>query len=82
MGYGDASTFYGYIVLNRINLMTTAKYGRKLNVLAQGIVTGTNVGASIRYKTFDGTSMSANRGGEVGVYNVSFHGVWMLIIIL
>ena len=72
MGYGDASTFYGYIVLNRINLMTTAKYGRKLNVLAQGIVTGTNVGASIRYKTFDGTSMSANRGGEVGVYNVSF----------
>ena len=52
--------------------MTTAKYGRKLNVLAQGIVTGTNVGASIRYKTFDGTSMSANRGGEVGVYNVSF----------
>lgn len=44
MGYGTPTQFYGWIVLNRINLMTSSRYGRKLNVLAQGIVTGTTSG--------------------------------------
>lgn len=78
MGYGDSRNFYGYIVLNRINFMTTSKYGRKLNVLAQGIVTGTNSSASIKYKTFDGSTMSASRTGEVGLYNVYFSNQWGL----
>lgn len=77
MGYGDSSNFYGYIVLNRINFMTTSKYGRKLNVLAQGIVTGTNSGASINYKTFDGSTMSVGRGSE-GAYIVWFPREWNL----
>lgn len=77
MGYGDSSNFYGYIVLNRINFMTTSKYGRKLNVLAQGRVTGTNSGASIVYKTFDGSEMSVSRGNE-GRYTVYFSSSWGL----
>lgn len=64
MGYGTSTQFYGWIVLNRINLMTTSKYGRKLNVLAQGIVTGYSSGASISYKSYDNAStLSVSRQG-------------------
>lgn len=52
---------YGWIVLNRIDLMTNHKYGRQKKVLAYGKVTGTNNGASIDYKTFDGSKMSISR---------------------
>lgn len=52
---------YGWIVLNRIDLMTNHKYGRQKKVLAYGKVTGTNNGASIDYKTFDGSKMSVSR---------------------
>lgn len=44
MGYGDNKTFFGWIVMRRINMMTTSRYGRNLNVLAQGIVYGTSSG--------------------------------------
>ena len=54
MGYGTSTQFYGWIVLNRINLGTNSRYGRKLNVLAQGTVTGTSSGASIRYLLIGG----------------------------
>lgn len=77
MGYGTNSQFYGWIVLNRINLMTSSRYGRKLNVLAQGIVTGTSSGASINCKTFDGSTMSVSRLGE-GSYRMSFSSAWGL----
>lgn len=55
---------YGWIVLNRIDLMTNHKYGRQKKVLAYGKVTGTNNGASIDYKTFDGSKMSISRGDK------------------
>lgn len=79
MGYGTSTRFYGWIVLNRINLMTTSKYGRKLNVLAQGIVTGYSSGASISYKSYDNAStLSVSRQGT-GKYRVNFPSNWGLI---
>lgn len=79
MGYGTSTQFYGWIVLNRINLMTTSKYGRKLNVLAQGIVTGYSSGASISYKSYDNAStLSVSRKGT-GKYRVNFPSNWGLI---
>lgn len=79
MGYGTSTQFYGWIVLNRINLMTTSKYGRKLNVLAQGIVTGYSSGASISYKSYDNAStLSVSRQG-IGKYRVNFPSNWGLI---
>lgn len=78
MGYGTSTQFYGWIVLNRINLMTTSKYGRKLNVLAQGIVTGYSSGASISYKSYDNAStLSVSRQGT-GKYRVDFPSNWGL----
>lgn len=79
MGYGTSTQFYGWIVLNRINLMTTSKYGRKLNVLAQGIVTGYSSGASISYKSYDNAStLTVSRQGT-GKYRVDFPSNWGLI---
>lgn len=79
IGYGTSTQFYGWIVLNRINLMTTSKYGRKLNVLAQGIVTGYSSGASISYKSYDNAStLSVSRQGT-GKYRVNFPSNWGLI---
>lgn len=77
MGYGTETQFYGWIVLNRINLGTNAKYGRKLNVLAQGIVSGYSSGASINCKAFDDSTLTVSRLGE-GQYRVYFPSAWGL----
>lgn len=78
MGYGDNKTFFGWIVMRRINMMTTSRYGRNLNVLAQGIVSGYSSGASISYKSFDDGKLSVSRLGE-GRYRVSVPSNWGLI---
>lgn len=75
IGYGTSSQFYGWIVLNRIDLMATQKYGHCLKALAFGTVTGTKTSASISYKTFDGSTMGASRVSE-GVYKVTFPSSW------
>ncbi len=77
IGYGDNTTFFGWIVVNRINLMGYYRYGKNLRVLAQGRVTGTSTGATITYKTFDNTTMSVRRLGE-GKYAVNFPSTWGL----
>ena len=61
MGYGDNQTFFGWIVTNRMDIVTTGKYGSNLRYLAQGTVTASGSSASIRYLTFDGGSMSVSR---------------------
>lgn len=75
IGYGDDRTFYGWIVVRRIDLGSTKRYGRGLKVLAQGMVSGYSRGASISYKTFDGSSMSVTRLSE-GRYQISFSSAW------
>ena len=78
IGYGDDKTFFGWIVLNRRDLMTTGRYGKYLQVLASGIVTGTTSSASIRYNTFDGsTGVSVSRLGR-GQYRVYLPASWGL----
>lgn len=79
MGYGDNKTFFGWIVMRRINMMTTSRYGRNLNVLAQGIVYGTSSGASISYKSFDNGTLSVSRL-DVGKYRINFPSAWGLIV--
>ena len=69
LGYGDSSTFFGWIVINRRDIMTTGKYGSYQQVLANGIVTLSGTSAYIRYKSFDGGSISVSRTA-VGRYTV------------
>lgn len=69
LGYGDNSTFFGWIVINRRDIMTTGKYGSYLQCLASGIVTLSGTSASIKQKTFDGTKMTVYRTGT-GRYTV------------
>lgn len=78
LGYGDSSTFFGWIVLNRRDIMTSGRYGKFQQVLAMGIVTGTTSSASISYNTFDGsTSVSVSRLGK-GMYRVYLPYSWSL----
>jgi hypothetical protein len=69
LGYGDNATFFGWIVINRRDIMCTGKYGSFLQILASGIVTLSGTSASLRQKTFDGTRMSISRTGT-GRYTV------------
>ena len=39
LGYGDTSSFYGWIVLKRIDLGTNKRYGHQMKMLAVGRVT-------------------------------------------
>ena len=67
----ESKYIYGWIVLNRIDLMPNHKYGRQRKVLAYGKVTGTPTTASIEYKTFDGSkNLEVMRNGT-GIYTIS-----------
>lgn len=77
IGYGATTEFYGWIVLNRIDLMTSQKYGHCLKALAFGTVSGGNSSSntSITSNTFDGSSLTVSRQSE-GLYRVSFPSSW------
>lgn len=77
IGYGTTTEFYGWIVLNRIDLMTSQKYGHCLKALAFGTVSGGNSSnnTSITSNTFDGSSLTVSRQSE-GLYRVSFPSSW------
>lgn len=77
IGYGTTTEFYGWIVLNRIDLMTRQKYGHCLKALAFGTVSGGNSGSStsITSNTFDGSKLTVSRQSE-GLYRVFFPSTW------
>ena len=77
IGYGTNTEFYGWIVLNRIDLMTSQKYGHCLKALAFGTVSGgnSNSNTSITSNTFDGSKLTVSRQSE-GLYRVSFPSAW------
>lgn len=77
IGYGTTTEFYGWIVLNRIDLMTSQKYGHCLKALAFGTVSGGNSSSntSITSNTFDGSSLTVSRQSE-GLYRVFFPSSW------
>lgn len=73
IGFTNGSTFRGWLVLQRFN--TTSRRGRLPLVVAQGIVTGTNSSASIKYSCFDGSSITVKRY-NTGKYNVMSSADW------
>lgn len=77
IGYGTTTEFYGWIVLNRIDLMTSQKYGHCLKALAFGTVSGGNSSSntSITSNTFDGSKLTVSRQSE-GLYRVYFPSTW------
>lgn len=77
IGYGTTTEFYGWIVLNRIDLMTSQKYGHCLKALAFGTVSGgnSNSSTSITSNTFDGSKLTVARQSE-GLYRVFFPSTW------
>lgn len=77
LGLGDDKKFYGWCVIGRCDLMTNRAYGRTKKVLAYGRVNGTSSGASITYRTFDGSTLSVTRLGT-GVYEIRAPRKWFL----
>lgn len=77
IGYGTTTEFYGWIVLNRIDLMTSQKYGHCLKALAVGTVSGgnSNNNTSITSNTFDGSELTVSRQSE-GLYRVYYPSAW------
>lgn len=77
IGYGTTTEFYGWIVLNRIDLMASQKYGHCLKALAFGTVSGGNSSSntSITSNTFDGSKLTVARQSE-GLYRVYFPSTW------
>lgn len=69
LGYGDDQTFFGWIVLNRRDIMTESKYGSFQPVLAQGIITVSGTSVSVKSNTFDGKKVTVGRSG-VGRYSI------------
>ena len=72
LGMGNDTTFFGWQVLNRIDTVTEHSYGRKLKVIAEGIVTGSSTGASIRGRCWDSRIDFAVSRQGVGIYVIAF----------
>ena len=77
LGYGDSARFYGWIVLQRTDIMTTHAYGRHMKTLAQGVI---NCGASPAFGscyTFDASGLSVERQ-STGTFKVTLPSAWGL----
>lgn len=66
LGYGDNATFWGWIVINRRDIMTTKQYGAFTQVMYSGYVSN---GSIIKQKGYDGGRCSGSRFGE-GRYRI------------
>ena len=76
LGYGDDTTFFGWIVVNRLDIMTTKKYGSPVKFLVQGTVTVSSTSSySVKYRTFDGSTISVSRLGK-GQYRIYMPSGW------
>lgn len=77
IGYGTSTEFYGWIVVNRIDLMPTQRYGHCLKVLAYGTCAGSDTTAktSLVYTTFDGSKLSVTRQ-STGIYRITYPSAW------
>ncbi len=77
LGYGDSARFYGWIVLQRTDLMTTKAYGRHMKVLAQGVINcGSQPTLGSSY-TFDASDLSVERHSK-GTFKVTLPAAWGL----
>lgn len=66
LGYGDNTTFFGWIVINRRDLVTTKRYGQFAQVMCQGFVSN---GSMVKQKCYDGNKCTCSRLGT-GQYRV------------
>lgn len=66
LGYGDNSTFFGWIVINRRDIMTTKQYGSFSQVMYSGYVSN---GTMVKQKGYDGGRCSSYRF-SMGQYRV------------
>ena len=66
LGYGDNSTFFGWIVVNRRDLVTTKRYGQFVQVMCQGYVSN---GSIVKQKCYEGSKCTCSRIGT-GQYRV------------
>lgn len=74
LGYGTNTTFYGWVVIRRENIMTTYQYGRCQRVLFWGSVRCTSASSyQLTQAWFDGTQNKASltRLSE-GLYRITF----------
>ena len=74
LGWGGSS-FQGYIVLSRTMFKTNYGHGRRIHPLAYGTVTGSSSSASIKYWSFDGSTMTVTRM-STGKYKITFPTNW------
>lgn len=75
LGWGTSSGFQGWIVMNRVMFRTNYGHGRRLHPLAFGRVTGTNSGASLKYWSYDGQTLSVQRN-STGKYTLYIPNKW------
>lgn len=85
IGYGTSDTFYGWIVLNRTDIMTEKAYGMKNHCIAMGRVNGrtsTDTTVTCSAYRFDkqadpSTTMNITKVAE-GVYKLTIPSSWKL----
>lgn len=77
IGYGTSTEFYGWIVVNRIDLVPVQRYGHCLKALAYGTCAGSDTTdkTSLIYTTFDGSKLSVTRR-ETGIYRITYPSTW------
>lgn len=75
IGYGEDKHFYGWIVIRRVPFNTHRMYGQEFKIIAQGEVLGNRGGATIHYKTVDGSKMYVRRLA-IGQYRINFPSSW------
>lgn len=85
-GYGDESSFYGYIVELRQDINTVCTYGAPMKTICQGKVTvkpvtsGSTPSVSLTVSCYDKTSVSSfsiTRSGT-GIYKLYLPGTWYI----
>ena len=74
VGFGD-SQLRGWIVMNRVDLMSEKTYGKSLKALAVGVCTMYSGSATINARTFDGRILTASKI-STGRCRINLPGGW------
>lgn len=79
LGIGDDIDFYGWIVVNKVDISTNFGYGHTAKVLAYGILYASEVNGVLNLKlfqkTFDGKKITVEPVGDNG-YKFTFPSYW------
>lgn len=79
LGIGDDIDFYGWIVVNKVDISTNFGYGHAAKVLAYGALMATEVNNTLKLSlsqtTFDGKQITVESVGSIG-YKFTFPSYW------